>query len=248
MARMNMANDYWMQGTDRDRQERYSQDLLQMESRFGRPGETKQSNRMIIADSQRRLDEQAGRQLPPAENQRMLIGGQVAAEMAKRPATEAPKPVSFGDGRGVVPGPQGYMYLQPDPQAQTDIYGSTPQGDVFNKGSGEVTFQAPRNVTEKPKEKFVGDVVRYPGGVLGIWDPKTETYERRMPPNMPSTTTMGGGGFSLTETSGGVPLNMDQIPVIPSENMSQADRQALEWANANPNDPRSKQIRQKFGF
>lgn len=72
-----------------------------------------------------------------------------------------------------------------------------------------------KKATEKTEE-FRGDIVKYKGGLLGIWDPKTETYKRQLPPS-----EGGGIGYDaegrVTIKPGGRPIQWDEIPLLDDE-------------------------------
>lgn len=62
-------------------------------------------------------------------------------------------------------------------------------------------------------EEFRGDIVKYKGGLLGIWDPRTKTYKRQLPPSE-------GGGIDydaqgrVTIKPGGRPIDWNEIPLL----------------------------------
>lgn len=68
-------------------------------------------------------------------------------------------------------------------------------------------------------EKFEGNFVRYKGGGLGIWDPKSQTYRRDLPP-------AEGGGFVIDPKTGNIemkgsgrPINYNELPLVDDNNM-----------------------------
>lgn len=118
-------------------------------------------------------------------------------------------------------------------QPITLVQTSPSQAQVVQKP----TAATPTPTTE-PVVRNVGGRDFYWNGARGTWQPVSEGNW------MNNLLNSGGGGSTII-----VPPASAATPTAPAAapTLSAQDLQALQWAQANPNDPRSAQIKQRLG-